>query len=104
MFGRKKGQREPVPPHPRQEPRIDGPLTAENLPRADLILIAIRPGAAVAWVAEHAALIAPSAILVDLCGVKRTVVAAIAPIAEQHGFAYIGGRPSMLPVSGSGAV
>ena len=33
MFGRKKGQREPVPPHPRQEPRIDGPLTAENLER-----------------------------------------------------------------------
>ena len=39
------------------------------------------------------ALIAKSAILVDLCGVKRTVVAAIAPIAEQHGFAYIGGHP-----------
>lgn len=33
MFGRKKGQREPVPPHPRQEPRIDGPLTAENMER-----------------------------------------------------------------------
>ena len=34
MFGRKKDRREPVPPHPRQEPRIDGPLTAENLERA----------------------------------------------------------------------
>lgn len=33
MFGRKKGEREPVPPHPRQEPRIDGPLTAENMER-----------------------------------------------------------------------
>ena len=72
---------------------IDGPLTAENLPQADLILIAIRPGAAVAWVAEHAALIAPSAILVDLCGVKRAVVEAIAPIAAARGFAYIGGHP-----------
>ena len=72
---------------------IDGPLTAENLPRADLILIAIRPGAAVAWVAEHAALIAPSAILVDMCGVKRAVVEAIAPMAAARGFAYIGGHP-----------
>ena len=72
---------------------IDAPLTEENLPQADLILVAIRPGAAIQWVRQHAPRIAKSAILVDLCGVKRTVVAAIAPIAEQHGFAYIGGHP-----------
>ena len=53
---------------------IDAPLTEENLPQCDLILVAIRPGAAVEWVRTHAHLIAPSAILVDLCGVKRTVV------------------------------
>ncbi len=72
---------------------IDAPLTEENLPQADLILVAIRPGAAIEWVRQHAERVAKSAILVDLCGVKRTVVAAIAPIAEQHGFAYIGGHP-----------
>ena len=72
---------------------IDAPLTEENLPQADLVLVAIRPGAAIEWVRQHAERIAKSAILVDLCGVKRTVVAAIAPIAEQHGFAYIGGHP-----------
>lgn len=72
---------------------IDAPLTEENLPQADLILVAIRPGAAIEWVRQHADRIAKSAILVDLCGVKRTVVAAIAPIAEQQGFAYIGGHP-----------
>ena len=72
---------------------IDAPLTDENLPRAELILVAIRPGAAVEWVRQHAHLIARSAILVDLCGVKRVVVEAIAPIAEEHGFAYIGGHP-----------
>ena len=72
---------------------IDGPLTAENLPRADLILVAIRPGAAIEWVQSHAEQIAKSAILVDLCGVKRVVVEAITPIAERRGFAYIGGHP-----------
>lgn len=72
---------------------IDGSLTDENLPQCDLILIGIRPIAAINWVAQHAGQISPSAILVDLCGVKRTVVEAIAPIAEQHGFAYIGGHP-----------
>ena len=72
---------------------IDAPLTAENLPQCDLILVAIRPAAAVEWVRTHASLIAPSAILVDLCGVKRTVVSAITPIARERGFAYIGGHP-----------
>ena len=72
---------------------IDGPLTDENLPQCDLILVAIRPGAAIEWVRRHADRIAKSAILVDLCGVKRVVVEGIGPIAEQHGFAYIGGHP-----------
>ena len=72
---------------------IDAPLTDENLPQCDLILIAIRPGAAIEWTRRHAELISKSATLVDLCGVKRVVVDALAPIAEKHGFAYIGGHP-----------
>ena len=72
---------------------IDGALTEETLPQCDLILVAICPGAAVRWVKDHAEQIAKSAILVDLCGVKRVVVEALAPLAEAHGFAYIGGHP-----------
>ena len=72
---------------------IDAPLTEENLPQADLILVAIRPGAAIEWVRRHGGRIAKPAILVGLGGVKRTVVAAIAPVAERCGFAYIGGHP-----------
>ena len=60
---------------------IDAPLTEENLPQCDVILVAIRPGAAIDWVEKNAPHIGKNAILVDLCGVKRTVVAAIAPIA-----------------------
>ena len=72
---------------------MDAPLTAKNLPQCDLVLVAIRPGAAVEWVRQNAEHISKSAILVDLCGVKRTVVKAITPIAAEHGFAYIGGHP-----------
>lgn len=72
---------------------MDAPLTAENLPQCDLVLVAIRSGAAVEWVRQNAEHISKSAILVDLCGVKRTVVKAITPIAAEHGFAYIGGHP-----------
>ena len=72
---------------------IDAPLTEQTLPQCDLVLVAIRPGAAVEWVRQNAARISKSAILVDLCGVKRMVVKAITPMAEASGFAYIGGHP-----------
>lgn len=72
---------------------IDGPLNEETLPQCDLVLVAIRPQAAVDWVREHAPQIGKSAILVDLCGVKRVVVEQLAPIAAEQGFAYIGGHP-----------
>ena len=72
---------------------IDGPLTGETLPLCDLVLVAIRPRAAIRWVRENGGRIAKTAILVDVCGVKRVVVEALAPLAEEHGFAYIGGHP-----------
>ena len=72
---------------------IDGALTAENLPFCDLVLVAIRPAAAIRWVGDNAKYINKTAILVDLCGVKRNVCEQLAPIAKANGFAYIGGHP-----------
>ena len=72
---------------------IDGTLEREKIPDCDLILLAIRPGAAVEWTKQHAELISKRTALVDLCGVKRSTVASIAPIAAEYGFPYIGGHP-----------
>lgn len=72
---------------------IDGALDERTLPQCRLVLLAVRPGAAVQWAREHAGALSPSAVLVDLCGVKRAVVSALAPLAREHGFAYVGGHP-----------
>ena len=72
---------------------IDGALDERTLPQCRLVLLAVRPGAAVQWAREHAGSLSPSAVLVDLCGVKRAVVSALAPLAREHGFAYVGGHP-----------
>ena len=72
---------------------MDAPLTDDLLPQADLILVAIRPQAAVEWVRAHARRIPKTAIVVDLCGVKRAVVEQLSPLARQYGFSYIGGHP-----------
>ncbi len=72
---------------------ISGELTDEVIPCCDLVLLAVRPGAAIAWTEEHAGLLSHGAVLVDLCGVKRVPVAAITPLAERYGFRYVGGHP-----------
>jgi len=72
---------------------IDGALTEETLPACDLVLLAIRPAAAVNWVRKNAAILSKKAIVVDLCGIKRAVCENIEPIAKEHGFTYVGGHP-----------
>ncbi len=72
---------------------MDGKLTEETLPECDLILIALRPGAAVAWLSEHGGEISATATVIDLCGIKRAVVEPMKQLAEQYGFHYIGGHP-----------
>ncbi len=72
---------------------IDAPLTDESIGGCDIILLAIRPNAAVNWVEENASAISKKAIVIDLCGVKRAVCDRIAPIADEYGFSYIGGHP-----------
>ena len=44
---------------------VEGPLTDENLSQCDLILIAVYPGAAIAYLKEHAAQIGSKPVVVD---------------------------------------
>lgn len=72
---------------------IDGPLSDENLHSCDLALVALRPETAVRWVEEHGEHISESAIVVDMCGVKRVVCERLSLLAEKYGFSYVGGHP-----------
>ena len=72
---------------------IEGELNDDTLKGCDMVIVALRPHTAVEWVKAHASLIRRESLVIDLCGVKRTVCAAIAPIAAEYGFSYIGGHP-----------
>ncbi len=72
---------------------INGILTKPILAECDIVLVAIRPGAAIKWVQDNASNISPETIVVDMCGVKRAVVSEIAPLSREYGFKYIGGHP-----------
>lgn len=72
---------------------VDAPLTSENLPECDLILLAVYPEGSAAWLAENAPHISHNALVMDCCGVKQEICESCFPIAEQFGFTFIGGHP-----------
>ena len=72
---------------------VDAPLTPENLGSCELILLAIYPEGSAAWLAENACHISQEALVMDCCGVKQQICARCFPLADKHGFTFIGGHP-----------
>lgn len=70
-----------------------GILDNSTLPRCDLVLLAVPPQAAIAWLEEQGSRISPSAWVIDLCGTKRVVCDACFPLAKRFGFTFVGGHP-----------
>ena len=72
---------------------VDSPLTPENIRECDLILLAIYPEGSAAWLEENARHISPNALVMDCCGVKQQICDRCFPLADKHGFTFIGGHP-----------
>ena len=72
---------------------VDGELTKENIADCDLVLLTIYPEAAVETLREFAPYIGSKPLVMDCCGTKRVVCEAAFPIAEEHGFTFVGGHP-----------
>ena len=72
---------------------VDEPLTMENIGTCELVLLCVRPLAAIAYLREAAPFIGSHPVVIDCCGTKRVVCAAAFPLAQQHHFTYLGGHP-----------
>ena len=72
---------------------VDAPLTRCNLGQCDLVLLAIYPEGCVRWLEENARHISENALVMDCCGVKERVCDACFPLAQDHGFTFLGGHP-----------
>lgn len=72
---------------------VDGALTDETVGQCELLLLAVYPAAAAAYLEEHAALLPETATVIDCCGIKREICAVGFRLAERHGFLYVGGHP-----------
>lgn len=72
---------------------MDGRLREDTLPECDLLLIALYPKDAIAYLQTAAPLLAHTALAVDCCGTKRGVCEAGFSLAAENGFTFVGGHP-----------
>ena len=72
---------------------VDEVLTKENISKCDIIIIAVYPEAAAAYLEEMAPYIGSGPVVIDACGTKRKVCSLCFPIAEKYGLTYLGGHP-----------
>lgn len=72
---------------------IAGELTNENAKECDLILVALYPAAAVEYLTKTAPHLRGCSLVIDCCGVKRSVCEAGFALAKEHGFRFLGGHP-----------
>ena len=72
---------------------VHGKLDKSTIAHCDLILLAIYPEGSAGWLEENAHLVSPRALILDCCGVKREICRRCFPLAEKHGFTFVGGHP-----------
>lgn len=72
---------------------VHGRLTPDTIPSCDLILLAIYPEGCIQWLRENGSYVSADALVMDCCGVKRQVVLSCFPLAQAHGFTFVGGHP-----------
>lgn len=72
---------------------VDGELTEENISSCDLLLLALYPQACIDYLKKMGDKISKTAVVIDCCGTKRDICAACFPLAEEHGWLFVGGHP-----------
>ena len=72
---------------------VDEPLTMDNIASCDLVLLCVRPQAAIDYLRQAAPHIGEKPLVIDCCGTKRVVCSQAFPLAKEYGFCYLGGHP-----------
>lgn len=76
-----------------EEGTVDGVLDKDSIGSVDLLIVALYPEAAVRYLEEMAPLISADTIVTDVCGLKRYICKEGFRLADEYGFAFIGGHP-----------
>lgn len=72
---------------------VTGRLDANSISNCECILLCVYADASATWLEENAKYIAPSALVIDCCGIKKDICDRCFPLAEELGFTFVGGHP-----------
>lgn len=72
---------------------VDGELNEENISDCDLVLVALYPKASIEYIKRLAPYFGKKPVVIDCGGTKREVCGVCFPLAQEHGFCYLGGHP-----------
>ena len=72
---------------------IDEKLTPENIKTCDLLLVAIYPAGAEAYLKENARYISKNTVVIDCVGIKDSICKVGFELAKEYGFTFVGGHP-----------
>lgn len=68
-------------------------LTDDNIGKADMVILGLYPEEAVEYVETVGDKLKKGALLIDVSGIKRYICKEMPPIAEKHGFVFVGTHP-----------
>ncbi len=72
---------------------IDSEIPANQLPNIDIALICLNPQDAITFITNNINNFKKGSLVIDICGVKETVVFAVQDLLLDAGVNYIGGHP-----------
>ena len=72
---------------------VNGVLNESTIPSCDLLLLAIYADGSANWLEQNAPRISKDALVIDCCGIKTAICQRCFPLAERHGFTFVGGHP-----------
>ena len=75
------------------EGTVNADLTQDNLCGCDLLLLTATPHAVIDYISDNACHVSQSTLVVDFCGIKRSVCENGFALAGKYGFTYVGGHP-----------
>ena len=68
-------------------------LTEDNISDADMLILGLYPEEAVEYMASIGDRVKKGALVIDVSGIKRYICKNMPPIAEKHGFIFVGTHP-----------
>ena len=72
---------------------VDGWLDEESLGNVDFTVVVLYPGDTIKYIKDNAPYFKKGSVVIDCCGIKRTICRAVEAVSLENGFIFVGAHP-----------